>query len=313
MSRPCAASGAAVRSDAMAAASAVRAMPCMESPRFRRTTLPGLPGMTRTGETAVRTSRKSFDGHVSTRYIFVMGFKLFPIASTVAFARTASATSSGRCGCARRWGWSSWDGTRGCRRRCCPSSSEAACIRRCPPCCGLAWSSAWASTISSWRPGLPAASSGPRSLVFTERLDGRDIAWEFESLDFAVTDRRLNAYRVTFPAPAKRLRLHSHDDAEFVHVLSGRLVITIGGDPQTLDSGDSIYFDARAPHGYNRADGRSCAAIVVTTPADGRLLLLRPSEPDLGGRQRLPAATSSPRLGALPTSRPGRRDCPQHR
>src|SRR6187401_363976 len=37
-------------------------------------------------------------------------------------------------------------------------------------------------------------------LVFTERLDGRDIAWEFESLDFAVTDRRLNAYRVTFPA-----------------------------------------------------------------------------------------------------------------
>ena len=104
-------------------------------------------------------------------------------------------------------------------------------------------------------------------LVFTERLDGRDIAWEFESLDFAVTDRRLNAYRVTFPAPPKRLRLHSHDDAEFVHVLSGRLVITIGGDPQTLDSGDSIYFDARAPHGYNRADGRSCAAIVVTTPA----------------------------------------------
>ena len=104
-------------------------------------------------------------------------------------------------------------------------------------------------------------------LVFPERLDGREIAWEFESLDFAVTDRRLNAYRVTFPAPPKRLRLHSQDDAEFVHVLSGRLVVTVAGDPQTLDTGDSIYFDARAPHGYARADGRSCAAVAVTTPA----------------------------------------------
>jgi quercetin dioxygenase-like cupin family protein/DNA-binding XRE family transcriptional regulator len=104
-------------------------------------------------------------------------------------------------------------------------------------------------------------------LLFPERLDGREIAWEFESLDFAVTERRLSAYRVTFPAAPKRLRVHSHEDAEFVHVLSGRLVVTIGGEAQTLDPGDSIYFDAKVPHGYARGDGRPCAAIVVTTPA----------------------------------------------
>jgi quercetin dioxygenase-like cupin family protein/DNA-binding XRE family transcriptional regulator len=104
-------------------------------------------------------------------------------------------------------------------------------------------------------------------LVFPERLEGRDVVWEFESLDFAATDRRLSAYRVTFPEPPRRLRLHSHDDAELVHVLSGRLTVTVAGEPQTLDGGDSIYFDARQPHGYARASDRGCAAIVVTAPA----------------------------------------------
>ena len=104
-------------------------------------------------------------------------------------------------------------------------------------------------------------------LVFPERLDGRDVVWEFESLDFAATDRKLNAYRVTFPEPATRPRLHSHDDAEFVHLLSGRLTITVAGEAQTLDAGDSIYFDARQPHGYARASERACTAIVVTAPA----------------------------------------------
>jgi quercetin dioxygenase-like cupin family protein len=104
-------------------------------------------------------------------------------------------------------------------------------------------------------------------LAFPERLDGRDVVWEFESLDFAATDRKLNAYRVTFPPPLRRLRLHSHDHAELVHVLSGRLTVTVGGEPQTLDAGDTIYFDARLPHGYARSGERPCTAIVVTVPS----------------------------------------------
>ena len=36
---------------------------------------------------------------------------------------------------------------------------------------------------------------------FTERLGGREVAWEFECLDFAATERKLNAYWVRFHAP----------------------------------------------------------------------------------------------------------------
>src|SRR5687767_10986039 len=53
---------------------------------------------------------------------------------------------------------------------------------------------------------------------FTERLGGRDTAWEFECLDFAATERKLNAYWVRFH-PAARPRAHEHEGAEFIHVL----------------------------------------------------------------------------------------------
>ena len=99
---------------------------------------------------------------------------------------------------------------------------------------------------------------------FTERLGGRDIAWEFECLDFAATERRLNAYWVKFHAPA-RPRPHEHDGAEFIHVLRGSLRLLVGGEDHELDEGDSIYFDSSQPHSYAKAGGAACEAIVVTT------------------------------------------------
>src|SRR5689334_24435548 len=62
----------------------------------------------------------------------------------------------------------------------------------------------------------------------TEKLGGRDAAWEFECLDFAATERRLNAYWVKFHAPV-RARAHAHDGAEFVHVIKGTLLLDIAG------------------------------------------------------------------------------------
>jgi quercetin dioxygenase-like cupin family protein len=100
---------------------------------------------------------------------------------------------------------------------------------------------------------------------FTERLGGRDAAWEFECLDFAATDRKLNAYWVKFHAPA-RPRTHAHDGAEFIHVLKGTLALHIAGDEHVLDEGDSIYFDPSRPHSYARAGHHSCEAIVITVP-----------------------------------------------
>jgi transcriptional regulator with XRE-family HTH domain len=99
---------------------------------------------------------------------------------------------------------------------------------------------------------------------FTEKLGGRDPAWEFECLDFAATERKLNAYWVKFH-PASRPRAHEHDGAEFIHILRGTLRLEIAGEEQLLEEGDSIYFDSSQPHAYSRAGVTNCEAVVITT------------------------------------------------
>jgi transcriptional regulator with XRE-family HTH domain len=98
---------------------------------------------------------------------------------------------------------------------------------------------------------------------FPERLGGRDLAWEFECLDFTATERRLNAYWVRF-LPVPKPRPHQHDGAEFIHVLKGTLLLDVAGELHELAAGDSIYFDAAQPHAYRGAP--RAEAVVVTTP-----------------------------------------------
>lgn len=99
---------------------------------------------------------------------------------------------------------------------------------------------------------------------FPERLGGRDVAWEFECLDFTATERRLNAYWVRFHR-LPRPRSHQHDGGEFIHVLKGTLSVQIAGEEHVLDAGDSIYFDPSQAHAYAPV-GAACEALVVTTP-----------------------------------------------
>ena len=99
---------------------------------------------------------------------------------------------------------------------------------------------------------------------FAEKLSGREVAWEFECLDFTATERKLNAYWVKF-SPTARPRSHEHAGAEFIHVLRGTLLLKLGADAHELGDGDSIYFDASQPHSYARAGAHPCEAIVVTT------------------------------------------------
>jgi transcriptional regulator with XRE-family HTH domain len=103
-------------------------------------------------------------------------------------------------------------------------------------------------------------------LRFSEKLGGRDVAFEFESLDFPAVERRLNSYYAEFPPVAvEKVRLHQHSGGEFIYVLAGTLGLRVGEEEHLLDARDSIYFDATVPHGYRRAGAKSCCAIVVTT------------------------------------------------
>jgi transcriptional regulator with XRE-family HTH domain len=102
---------------------------------------------------------------------------------------------------------------------------------------------------------------------FPERPDGRDVSYVFESLDFTAIERKLNAYYAQFQLLApERTRAHQHPGAEFLHILTGKLVLIIASDEYELAAGDSIYFDSTVAHSYRRTSAKICSAIVVTAP-----------------------------------------------
>ena len=99
---------------------------------------------------------------------------------------------------------------------------------------------------------------------FPDATDGR-VSYFFESLDFNANDRKLSAYYADFqPVPDGEAVPHTHGGAEFIHVLEGRLALTIGRQTHELCEGDSIYFDSSLPHSYRRHGRTRCTAVVVT-------------------------------------------------
>jgi transcriptional regulator with XRE-family HTH domain len=102
---------------------------------------------------------------------------------------------------------------------------------------------------------------------FPDQPDGGPVSYYFESLDFNASERKLSAYLADFqPLAAGEAVPHVHEGAEFLHVLSGRLGLTVGRQEYTLEEGDSIYFDPSVPHSYRRHGRNRCTGIVVTTP-----------------------------------------------
>jgi transcriptional regulator with XRE-family HTH domain len=93
-----------------------------------------------------------------------------------------------------------------------------------------------------------------------------DPAYAFESLDFPVTERRMNAYYAEFlPVSPEKQRLHEHTGAELLFVITGTLLIRIDGGEVSLSAGDSMYFDSSVPHAYRRRGASACRALVVTS------------------------------------------------
>ena len=101
-------------------------------------------------------------------------------------------------------------------------------------------------------------------LRFPDSPDARKIAYYFESLDFPVPNRALNAYLAEFePIEAGEVRPHHHPGVELLYVLSGRLELRVGDDPHELLEGDSVYFDSSVVHSYRRIGAKRTSALVV--------------------------------------------------
>lgn len=58
-----------------------------------------------------------------------------------------------------------------------------------------------------------------------------------------------------------------HDGEEFVHVIDGRVELTVGsGDPIVLEAGDSAYYRSDVPHSFRNAGPGVARFFGVTTP-----------------------------------------------
>ena len=103
-------------------------------------------------------------------------------------------------------------------------------------------------------------------LLLPDRPDANPPTYLFESLDFPITDRKIEAFYAEFLQEAAPSALHRHEGAELIYVLRGKLSVTVEDEETILATGDAMYFDAGAAHSYRRHGRSECAAIVVVAP-----------------------------------------------
>jgi transcriptional regulator with XRE-family HTH domain/mannose-6-phosphate isomerase-like protein (cupin superfamily) len=70
--------------------------------------------------------------------------------------------------------------------------------------------------------------------------------------------------------PAQARPAHCHEGREFLYMLSGRLQLAHDAATETLEQGDAVYFDAAAPHSYERLGDDPCTAMILTLPEPPR-------------------------------------------
>jgi transcriptional regulator with XRE-family HTH domain len=108
---------------------------------------------------------------------------------------------------------------------------------------------------------------GDEPITLPEKADKARPAYFFQCLAFAAQEKSLQAYVAEFPRrQANEIEEHSHDGAEFLHVLEGSLEIRHGGELFELRAGDSVYFDSSELHSYRGTSRTPAKAVVITTP-----------------------------------------------
>lgn len=100
-------------------------------------------------------------------------------------------------------------------------------------------------------------------LQLPNRTDGAAPTYWFESLDFPVTDRRMDAYLATFEPGAEATAPHRHAGSELIYVVRGTLVLSFEDEEVELGEGDSTYFDPAFAHSYRQKGKQPCCAVVV--------------------------------------------------
>jgi len=87
--------------------------------------------------------------------------------------------------------------------------------------------------------------------VQIERYPG----YEFSSLAYNFKHRTMEPLLVLLDSSKPQAAQVSHSGQEFNYVVEGHVKVTVGKNEHILSQGDSIYFDARIPHGQSAVNG----------------------------------------------------------
>lgn len=102
----------------------------------------------------------------------------------------------------------------------------------------------YGTTVSDLLGETPAA---PDPVVRASRMEaGEAGGWTYRQA--GSPGRAMQALRVHVPMGPQRDLVRVHPGEEWIHVLDGRLRLTLGGAESTLEPGDSAHFDSLTPH-----------------------------------------------------------------
>jgi len=87
--------------------------------------------------------------------------------------------------------------------------------------------------------------------VQIERYPG----YEFSSLAYNFKHRTMEPLLVLLDSSKPQAAPVAHSGQEFNYVVEGQVKVTVGRNDHILSQGDSIYFDARLPHGQSAVNG----------------------------------------------------------
>lgn len=118
---------------------------------------------------------------------------------------------------------------------------------------------------------LASPAEDPRVRRTAIRRDGMTIA------PLTREASEVRAFKITYHPDAPNREPQSHDGHEWLYVLSGKLLLTLGEQELTLERGEAAEFDTSTPHRMRASGARACEVISIFNTVGERLHLLTPT------------------------------------
>lgn len=93
----------------------------------------------------------------------------------------------------------------------------------------------------------------------------RRKAYHYQHLAYNFRDKKAEPFIVTveFDGQTTGKTAHAHEGQEFDYLLTGRMLVELGGNKVFLEAGDSVYYDASLPHAMYALDADAVFIAVV--------------------------------------------------